>query len=373
MIPLGPVVARSKVGVARSDVWTFLADRGRRAEWWPELRLDGTVGGTVAERWSEGEGESAVSRDASGVIDVWVDGHAIGFTWREAGDDRDTAVLLTLRTQGPETGITVTETGFDALPGAADRAAASQEGWAVLLRDLTAAITAADEAGAFTADGIAAYVAHRDAVAAGGDSEDSAGESAPDLGVSEAGGDVESAGEGSGAEAGVEADAEADVDAEAGAEVDAESVVEPGAEAVVDTEADSEAESDADEEVESDNEADAEAGADNADEPDVESEVASSNEEKTASGTNDETDSGDEAEAADEADVASGGAPEERPETGPEADALEADETSIAAEAAAPAEDADPAEAGDPDFESLIRGAYVDEAGPAKKKRKKRR
>ncbi len=149
MIPLGPVVARSRVGVARAAAWTFLAEQHRRSEWWPELQLEPHVGGTVAERWSEGEGDAAVSRDASGTVDVWVEGHAVGFTWREAGDERDTAVLITLRTQGVDTGITVTETGFDALPAASERAAASQEGWQVLLNDLVTALQAAQAAGAF--------------------------------------------------------------------------------------------------------------------------------------------------------------------------------------------------------------------------------
>ena len=151
MIPLGPVVARSRVGVTRAAAWTYLVEQDRRAAWWPELQLDPRVGGAVAERWSEGEGENAVSRDAAGTVDVWVDGHAIGFTWREAGDERDTAVLVTLRTQGVDTGITVTETGFDALPAAAERAAASQEGWQVLLRDLATALEAAQQAGEFGA------------------------------------------------------------------------------------------------------------------------------------------------------------------------------------------------------------------------------
>lgn len=143
MIPLGPVVARSRMKAARADVWTFLADPARRAAWWAELKLEPYVGGEIVEAWSEGEGDEQVSRDARGKVDVWVDGHAIGFTWREAGDERDTAVLVTLRAQGVDTGVTVTETGFDALPAAAERAAASQEGWTVLLRDLATAVESA--------------------------------------------------------------------------------------------------------------------------------------------------------------------------------------------------------------------------------------
>lgn len=143
MIPLGPVVARCKVGAARADVWSYLVDPDRRAEWWPELRLEPGVGGAVSERWTETtEDDASVSRDASGEVDVWVEGHAVGFTWRDAGDERSTAVLVTLRSQGPRTGVTVTETGFDALPSASERAAASQEGWRVLLGDLAAAVEA---------------------------------------------------------------------------------------------------------------------------------------------------------------------------------------------------------------------------------------
>lgn len=151
MIPLGPVVARARLQAARSAAWAYLADADRRAEWWPELRLEPQVGGAIAERWTEDTGETSVSRDASGTVDVWVDGHAIGFTWREAGDLRDTAVLLTLRSQGLETGITVTETGFDGLPESAARAAGSQDGWQVLLRDLSLAVASAVAAGTLPA------------------------------------------------------------------------------------------------------------------------------------------------------------------------------------------------------------------------------
>ncbi len=152
MIPLGPVVARSRMRAARTGVWSFVSDPVRRAEWWPELELETRIGGRIAERWSEGSGDDAVSRDAAGQVDVWVEGHAVGFTWREAGDTRDTAVLLTLRSQAGETGVTVTETGFDALPAPAERAAASQQGWEVLLAALAKAIDAGVAAGIITAE-----------------------------------------------------------------------------------------------------------------------------------------------------------------------------------------------------------------------------
>lgn len=259
MIPLGPVVARSRLRAERTAAWSYLSEADRRAEWWPELELEPRVGGAISERWSEESGETSVSRDASGAVDVWVEGHAIGFRWREAGDERDTAVLMTLRTQGMDTGITVTETGFDALPDAAARAAASQDGWQVLLRDLTAALEAA------VADGrIAAPLAIPEPAEEKPAAEPQAAQEVGDAAA--AAGEAEPAGEGAADESSVDetgtgesgaevVDAE-EVDAEVveaevveaeesrTEEVDAQAEAEPA-----EAEADAEADADADEEA----------------------------------------------------------------------------------------------------------------------------
>ncbi|UOQ56508.1 SRPBCC domain-containing protein [Leucobacter allii] len=197
------------MNAARADVWPYLADPERRAEWWAELQLEPGIGGTVAERWSEGDGEESVSRDASGTVDVWVEGHAIGFTWREAGDERDTAVLITLRTQGYQTGLTVTETGFDALPAASERAAASQEGWRVLLRDLVAAIDAAGAAG---------RLAHTVVAGVGVAAADPSGAAGTELVVApeEVDGEVDDAAAPEDAASGTEVDVEVDPEPELG-------------------------------------------------------------------------------------------------------------------------------------------------------------
>lgn len=75
----------------------------------------------------------------AGEVDVLVKGHAIGFTWHE-GDERDTSVLLTLRSYGDETGITITETGFDGLPNPAEKAAAALSDWEGLLGELSSTV-----------------------------------------------------------------------------------------------------------------------------------------------------------------------------------------------------------------------------------------
>lgn len=147
MVPVGPVVARCQTAQPRRVLWAYLSDPDLRAEWWPELNLESRLGGTVREQWAEGD----ASRDASGEVDVFVDGHALGFRWTEAGDPRPTAVLITLRSIGAGASLTVTETGFDMLPDPSARAAASQEGWDVLLRDLSAAVDDLDEDDAATA------------------------------------------------------------------------------------------------------------------------------------------------------------------------------------------------------------------------------
>ena len=257
MIPLGPVVARSRLRAERTAAWSYLSEADRRAEWWPELELEPRVGGAISERWSEESGETSVSRDASGAVDVWVEGHAIGFRWREAGDERDTAVLMTLRTQGMDTGITVTETGFDALPDAAARAAASQDGWQVLLRDLTAALEAAVAEGRIAAPLAIPEPAEEEPAA-----EPQAAQEAGDAAA--AAGDVELAGEGAADESSVdetgtgESDAEV-VDAE---EVDAEvveaEVVEAEESGIEEVDAQAEAEP-AEAEVDADADADEEA------------------------------------------------------------------------------------------------------------------
>ena len=196
MVPVGPVVARCQTAQPRRVLWAYLSDPDLREEWWPELNLESRLGGTVREQWAEGD----ASRDASGEVDVFVDGHALGFRWTEAGDPRPTAVLITLRSIGAGASLTVTETGFDMLPDPSARAAASQEGWDVLLRDLSAAVDDLDE------DDAATVVATAEAAAADTGAEPETVEAEAEL-EAEAGAELEAA-----------AEAEPEIDANSDAE-----------------------------------------------------------------------------------------------------------------------------------------------------------
>lgn len=131
MIPLGPVVARSRMNAARATVWAHLTDPDLRLQWWDAFELESGLGGAVRSTGEAGE--------LVGVVDVWVAGHALGFTWSAPGAERGTAVLMTLRSQGYQTGITVTETGFDSLADGAARAELAGREWARFVEALAAA------------------------------------------------------------------------------------------------------------------------------------------------------------------------------------------------------------------------------------------
>ena len=143
MTSVGPVIARKRARAQRETAWAYLADPELRRGWWPDSELDPTLGGAVSERWSEGEGSEAAMRNAQGVVDVCIPGHALGFRWRDAGDEHETEVLFTLRSEGTATDITVTETGFGRFPDALDRIADARQGWIDLLGDYVTALAQA--------------------------------------------------------------------------------------------------------------------------------------------------------------------------------------------------------------------------------------
>lgn len=139
MAVVGPVIARMRAKAPRETAWQYIAHPELRAEWWPDVELDVVFGGAVAERWTAENGEAA-SRNAVGTVDVLIEGHALGFRWRDGDDPHETAVLITFRSQGDETDIMVTETGFGVFPDAFERTADAQQSWIDLLTDYVAAI-----------------------------------------------------------------------------------------------------------------------------------------------------------------------------------------------------------------------------------------
>ncbi|KAM9864191.1 hypothetical protein ACIFOC_03097 [Leucobacter aridicollis] len=162
MAVVGPVIARMRAKAPRETAWQYIAHPELRAEWWPDVELDVVFGGAVAERWTAENGEAA-SRNAVGTVDVLIEGHALGFRWRDGDDPHETAVLITFRSHGDETDIMVTETGFGVFPDAFERTADAQQSWIDLLTDYVAsipsvtseAVAIGDEAGVSTVEAIA--------------------------------------------------------------------------------------------------------------------------------------------------------------------------------------------------------------------------
>ncbi|GAA1326277.1 SRPBCC domain-containing protein [Leucobacter albus] len=148
MAAVGPVIARVRVSAARELAWSYIVDPELRASWWPDAELEAVFGGAISEQWVDGTGSEAAGRSAVGAIDVFIDGHALGFRWRDGADEHETAVLISLRSQAAETDIIVTETGFGLFPDAFERTADAQQSWIDLLSDLAEVLRRAAPAAA---------------------------------------------------------------------------------------------------------------------------------------------------------------------------------------------------------------------------------
>lgn len=131
---------------ARETAWRYFAEVEKLHLWWPDAELAAEFGGAVSERWTDGDGPDAASRNAVGVIDVFIEGHALGFRWRDGNDAHETAVLITLRSQGEETDVMVTETGFGLFADAPERSADAQQSWIELLTSLRDVLAQAEPA-----------------------------------------------------------------------------------------------------------------------------------------------------------------------------------------------------------------------------------
>ncbi|MGO3146281.1 MAG: SRPBCC family protein [Leucobacter sp.] len=140
------VLARKKASVSREIAWIYLIEAEHRLRWWPASEIDPTVGGAVSERMSESEdGEAdAHTGDTVGVIDVCIEGHALGFRWGDSSGGHETEVLVTLRSSDVGTDITVTETGFGRFENAYERIAGAQQRWIELLTDFVDVLATAE-------------------------------------------------------------------------------------------------------------------------------------------------------------------------------------------------------------------------------------
>lgn len=132
MIPIGPVIVRKQLAASREQVWHFLVNTQLRDKWFAGLEF-GDARGAVAA-WAA----------KSGIVDVYVRGHVLGFSWAASGE-LPTSVLITLRTAAEGTLLTVTETGFDALVAGEAAALSAEKTWTQVLHALGEADLSAAE------------------------------------------------------------------------------------------------------------------------------------------------------------------------------------------------------------------------------------
>ncbi|MGO1873756.1 MAG: SRPBCC domain-containing protein [Canibacter sp.] len=128
MVPVGPVIARVRVALERAKVWELISTESGREHWLPGFTIGEGLGSDVAFH--------SDAHDLNGTIDVWVTGHVIGWKWARTDEGKDTAPLITLRSQDQNTTVTITETGFDGLDSGADHARQAQENWSARLETL---------------------------------------------------------------------------------------------------------------------------------------------------------------------------------------------------------------------------------------------
>lgn len=123
---LDAAFASERLPCSRLMAWKFLQDPARRNIWWPQTHIDFWRGGILFAELHVPDSEPTIFR---GEVDVFIDGHALGFTWSSAHDEPQTSVLITLTSRRLSTEISVAEVGFSLETYRADRLNAIEHFW----------------------------------------------------------------------------------------------------------------------------------------------------------------------------------------------------------------------------------------------------
>lgn len=132
----GPLTVARMVPAPRVQVWQQIANEEMRKVWWPGLEIELRSGGSVRQKVRR----KGVKRTVVGDIDVFAEGHALGFVWRDHADHHTTSVLIALLSEDKETKLVITEVGFEAFPNPEERSHRSIRAWNARLDDLVALI-----------------------------------------------------------------------------------------------------------------------------------------------------------------------------------------------------------------------------------------
>lgn len=100
------------LNIERDRVWDFIAHDQQREQWWPQTTFELVPGGSLRSTFHNDGAQTPDTTTLSGEVDVVITGHALGFSWRRAGDPWATTALITLASLSGITQVSVVELGF---------------------------------------------------------------------------------------------------------------------------------------------------------------------------------------------------------------------------------------------------------------------
>lgn len=137
-LSLDSVKVARQYEVSREALWQRIHDETAREVWWPKCSLNLRDGGAVAATVHRLDGTPCLQE---GAVDVLIDGHAFGFSWRQPEDLDDTSVLFTLTSLLGRTQLSVLEVGFRTMPKYVERLSSASAYWTQCLDSLTESLT----------------------------------------------------------------------------------------------------------------------------------------------------------------------------------------------------------------------------------------
>ena len=110
------IVVNAQIGAPCDSVWRALTEEERIAQWWGGyVSLDARPGGRLTERWTDDGGREVIT---SGEVVRLAAPRMLDLTWADDDDDWDgsTRVLFQLAQAADATRLTLTHSGWEALP-----------------------------------------------------------------------------------------------------------------------------------------------------------------------------------------------------------------------------------------------------------------
>lgn len=108
------IVVNAEIAAPRDAVWRALTEEARITEWWGSyVSLDARPGGRLTERWTDDGGREVVT---SGEVVRLAAPQMLELTWADDDWDGSTRVLFQLTQAADATRLTLTHSGWEALP-----------------------------------------------------------------------------------------------------------------------------------------------------------------------------------------------------------------------------------------------------------------